>query len=108
MTSGIYERCFLDKATGTVHHHILDPKTGRPCESDLASATVLSRTSIEGDGLSTALVIMGRDRAAAFIREKTDAAAIFIRRDGSAAVAGNEEILKETRAIEIPGAEIIN
>ena len=75
VTSGIYERCFLDKATGAVHHHILDPKTGRPCESDLASATVLSRTSIEGDGLSTALIIMGCDRAAAFIREQTDAAA---------------------------------
>ena len=59
VTSGIYERCFLDKATGAIHHHILDPKTGRPCESDLASATVLSRTSIEGDGLSTALLIMG-------------------------------------------------
>ena len=108
VTSGIYERCFLDEATGAVHHHILDPKTGHPCESDLASATVLSRTSVEGDGLSTALVIMGCDRAAAFIREQTDAAALFIRRDGSAAVAGNEEILKETRAIEIPGAEIIS
>ena len=108
VTSGIYERCFLDKATGAVHHHILDPKTGHPCESDLASATVLSRTSIEGDGLSTALIIMGCNRAAAFIREQTDAAALFIRRDGSMAVAGNEEILEETRAIEIPGAEIIS
>lgn len=108
VTSGIYERCFLDKATGAVHHHILDPKTGRPCESDLASATVLSRTSIEGDGLSTALIIMGCDRAAAFIREQTDAAALFIRRDGSMAVAGDEEILKETRAIEIPGVEVIS
>lgn len=108
VTSGIYERCFLDKATGAVHHHILDPKTGRPCESDLASATVLSRTSTEGDGLSTALIIMGCDRAAAFIREQTDAAALFIRRDGSAAVSGNEEILKETRAIEIASAVVIS
>ena len=108
VTSGIYERCFLDEATGTLHHHIIDPKTGHPCESDLASATVLSRTSVEGDGLSTALVIMGCDRAAVFIREQTDAAALFIRRDGSMAVAGDEEILKETRAIEIPGVEVIS
>lgn len=108
VTSGIYERRFLDKATGALHHHILDPKTGHPCESDLASATVLSRMSVEGDGLSTALIIMGCDRAAAFIREQTDAAALFIRRDGSMAVAGNEEILKETRAIKISGAEIIS
>ena len=107
VTSGIYERCFLDKATGAVHHHILDPKTGHPCESDLASATVLSRTSVEGDGLSTALVIMGCDRAAAFIREQTDAAALFIERDGAITVAGSEAILEETRAIEIPGAEIV-
>ena len=64
--------------------------------------------SVEGDGLSTALIIMGCDRAAAFIREQTDAAALFIRRDGSMAVAGNKEILEETRAIEIPGAEIIS
>ena len=51
---------------------------------------------------------MGCDRAAAFICEQTDAAALFIRRDGSAAVAGNEEILKETHAIEIAGAVVIS
>lgn len=58
--------------------------------------------------MSTALIIMGCDRAAAFICEQTDAAALFIGRDGSAAVAGNEEILKETHAIEIAGAVAIS
>ena len=107
VTSGIYERCFLDKTTGKMHHHLIDPKTGYPCESDLASATVLSRTSLEGDGLSTALVIMGRERAAAFVREQTDAAVLLVGRDGTVAIAGNEKILEETRAGEIPGVELL-
>ena len=53
--------------------------------------------SIEGDGLSTALIIMGCNRAAAFIREKTDAATIFIKRDGAIIVAGNEAILAPSK-----------
>lgn len=39
---------------------------------------------------------------------RADAAALFTGETGPRAVAGNEEILKETRAIEIAGAVVIS
>ncbi len=98
VTSGIYERCFRDAETGREYHHIIDPRTGFPCESNLASATVLSRRSLDGDGLSTSLLIMGMEPAARFIESLPGTAALFITRDGAMRVAGDDEILHETGA----------
>lgn len=67
VTSGIYERAFVrdDK----FYHHILDPRTGHPAITDVISASVISDKSIDGDGLSTALVVMGVDAALDFARK---------------------------------------
>lgn len=81
VTSSIYERCFADEK-GMVYHHIADPRTGRPSESDLASATVISKRSIDGDGLSTALLLMGSDWAAEYVEEHPGIEAVLITRDG--------------------------
>ena len=61
VTSGIYERYFdLD---GVRYHHILDPKTGISSDSDLASATIISESSMTADAMATACIVMGRDAA---------------------------------------------
>lgn len=57
VTSGIYERKFTDPATGNTYHHILDPKTGRPSDSDLVSVTVVGPSSIDCDGFAKVLVL---------------------------------------------------
>lgn len=53
VTSGIYERTnrFNDK----VYHHIFDQKTGFPVETELASITVVSDKSVEGEIWTTRL-----------------------------------------------------
>ena len=67
ITSGGYERYFEED--GKVYHHILDPGTGRPAESDLLSVSVISEDAALADALSTALFVRGSEWAQDFWRE---------------------------------------
>jgi thiamine biosynthesis lipoprotein len=61
VTSGNYEKYFISE--GKRYHHILDVKTGLPSESEIISATIVSDNSIDGDGLSTGIYILGVEKA---------------------------------------------
>ncbi|CAM4322110.1 FAD:protein FMN transferase [Vibrio neonatus] len=52
VTSGINERFF--QLNGKRYHHLLDPNTGRPISTDIASVTIISERSIDGEIWSTA------------------------------------------------------
>src|SRR5699024_12190241 len=47
VTSGIYER--KSTINNRTYHHILDPKTGYPIETEIASLTIVSKESIDGE-----------------------------------------------------------
>lgn len=80
VTSGIYERAF--EQNNTLYHHILDPRTGFPVQTDLLSATIISQTSLDADGFTTALIIMGADQALAFAEEDPTLEAVFVTKEG--------------------------
>jgi thiamine biosynthesis lipoprotein len=80
VTSGIYERAFT--RDGVFYHHILDPKTGFPAVSDLLGASIVSERSLDADGYSTALIIMGLDKALDFVESREDIEAVFLTREG--------------------------
>ena len=60
-TSGSYEKTFTYE--GVSYHHILDPRTGMPAESDLVSVTVVAESGVLSDLLSTACFLVGSERA---------------------------------------------
>lgn len=76
VTSGNYERFFMKD--GKSFHHILNPKTGYPSESKIVSATIISNKSIQGDGLSTGVYIMGVKKSLKLIESLDGIDAIFI------------------------------
>ena len=81
VTSGGYQRYFTAE-DGTVYQHIIDPKTGKPAESDLLSVTIVADNGTMSDAYSTALYVMGEDGAVSFWRaNRTDFDMVLITED---------------------------
>jgi thiamine biosynthesis lipoprotein len=76
VTSGIYERYFLHE--NIRYHHILDPFTGYPINNELASISIISDNSIDGDGLSTTIFSLGIDKGKQLIESMKGVDAIFV------------------------------
>ena len=79
VTSGTYQRCF--RLDGVLYHHILDPETGYPADTDLSSITIISDGSADGDALSTICILLGLKDGLALIESLPDVEAIFVTND---------------------------
>jgi thiamine biosynthesis lipoprotein len=47
---------------GRLQHHLIDPRTGRPSESDLVQATVIAPTAVQADIYAKTALILGREQ----------------------------------------------
>ncbi len=80
-TSGDYERYYIHE--GIRYSHIINPKTGSPVNTGIATATVLDVGGAEGDALSTAIMTMGLEKAVEFINKNlSDKRVLFVYIEG--------------------------
>ncbi len=67
-TAGDYQRFFIKN--GKRYHHIIDPKTGYPAESDLISVSVMAPEGYMADGIDTAVLILGPEKGMKLLNSK--------------------------------------
>ncbi len=95
VTSGVYERYF--ELDGKHYHHILNPETGYPYENNLLSVTILSKSSADGDGLSTTCFSLGLKEGMELINSLDGIYGCFIDKDYIIYYSeGMEDFLNET------------
>lgn len=81
VTSGNYEKYFEEN--GKRYHHILDPVTGAPSESDVVSTTIIASSGMDCDALSTTCYLLGSEKGMALINSLDGIEAVFVKADGT-------------------------
>ena len=76
VTSGVYER-FLE-SNGVKYHHILDPDTGYPSDNEIMGVSIVCDKSIDADGLSTSVFLLGLEDGITLVESLDGVEAIFI------------------------------
>lgn len=79
VTSAADQRYFEEN--GKRYHHIIDPKTGFPAENGTLSVTVVCPNGARADGFSTALFVMGAEKAAELYKAVDDIDFIILTSD---------------------------
>lgn len=87
VTTGIYQRYF--KKGSKIYHHVLDPKTGRPCKTNLYSVSIITDSSLTADALSTICCLMGYKDALDLINRLDNVDAVFITKNNDIRYSAN-------------------
>lgn len=79
-TSGTYENNYVFQ--GKTYSHVIDAKTGSPTNSDLVSATIIGDNGGKTDALSTALIVMGSEKALEYLNGEEDISYVLVKQNG--------------------------
>lgn len=79
VTSGVYEQCI--EKNGKIYHHILNPQTGFPADTEIISATLIGKNGAELDSLATACLVLGLEKSNKLVNGKK-INAVFVLNDG--------------------------
>ncbi len=71
-------------------HHLIDPRTRRPAESDVVQATVVAESALSAEGLAKAMLIAGSVDGLRLLDQAGAHAAVMLLMDGQ--VIGSEDV----------------
>jgi len=80
-TSGNYRKFYVEE--GIKYSHTIDPKTGYPAKNRLLSTTIVADNCTIADGIATACMVMGKEKAIDFITSHPGFSAYFVFSDDS-------------------------
>lgn len=79
-TSGTYENNYVFQ--GKTYSHVIDANTGAPTNSDLVSVTVIGNGGGKTDALSTALIVMGSEKALDYLSGQDGISYVLVKSNG--------------------------
>jgi thiamine biosynthesis lipoprotein len=80
-TSGIDYRRW--RRGGMVQHHIIDPRFGRPAETDLLTATVVASSAMQADVHALTALILGAQHGSRYLVSQQGVEGLLVGPDGS-------------------------
>jgi thiamine biosynthesis lipoprotein len=78
-TSGNNRQYFVENGVKYAHH--IDPKTGYPAKNNLLSASIFAKDCISSDANATGVLVMGLEKAKAFLKEHSELEAYLLYSD---------------------------
>jgi thiamine biosynthesis lipoprotein len=72
------------RRAGQWQHHLIDPQTGQPAQTDVLSATVIAPTAYEAEIAAKVIALSGSEHGLAWLEEQPHYAAVIVREDGRA------------------------
>ena len=93
VTSGSYQRYYI--VNGKRYHHIIDPDTLMPSEGFI-SVSILTKSSADGDALSTALFCMSYEDGLALIESMPNTEAMWVFSDGQEKTSSGFDAFRST------------
>ena len=72
-----FRRVWID-GTGKRFVHIIDPSTGKPLESEMLSATVVTKSARESDSYATMFMLIGLEKSKEFLAKHPELKALLI------------------------------
>lgn len=82
VTSGVDYRRWTG-ADGQTRHHIINPVTGMPAETDLLTATIIHPDAATAEAYAKAVLLKGSETGLAWLDERWHAAGLIVRQDGA-------------------------
>ncbi|MFO0695411.1 MAG: FAD:protein FMN transferase [Polyangiales bacterium] len=74
-------------------HHLVDPRTGLPAQTDLAQVTIVAETTERAEVFCKAAFLLGEHGARTLVEESEDLGAVLVRRDGTWLALGALEVI---------------
>jgi FAD:protein FMN transferase len=70
------------KRAGKWMHHIIDPRTGYPAQTDIISTTITSQDVMKAEMAAKTVLIMGSQEGFSWLEERTEYAGLIVLEDG--------------------------